>query len=205
MNRFDLLTRHANEWHEATHHPFLDAVRDGTLAPQIFATWLVQDYLFVRDELMAQALLLARAPRSAQHLLVQGLVGLESELSWFEEHAQRRQLALEVERHPVTAAYHDFWQSLSHKPYPVAITATWAAEQAYLDAWTSLGTGVSSSYREYIEHWANADFEHFVSELGQMSDIALATGDHDQEVEDAFLSVAHLEHDFWQMAWSGGR
>lgn len=205
MKRSDLLARHATIWHEATHHPFLDAVRNGTLAPQIFATWLVQDYLFVRDELVAMALLLARAPRSAQHLLVQGLVGLESELSWFEDHAQQWHLALAVERHPVTAAYHDFWQSLSHKPYPVAITAIWAAEQAYLDAWTGLGADASSSYREYIEHWANPDFEHFVSELGQAVDATLALGDHDQEAEDAFLRVAQLERDFWQMAWSGGR
>jgi len=44
-------------------------VRDGTLYWQAFATWLVQDYLFVRDILSSQARLLTRAPRADQAVL----------------------------------------------------------------------------------------------------------------------------------------
>jgi len=69
MKAQDLLEYHVSAWREATRHPFLDAVRDGTLYWQAFATWLVQDYLFVRDILSSQARLLTRAPRADQAVL----------------------------------------------------------------------------------------------------------------------------------------
>ena len=42
--------------------------------------WLAQDALFVADLVAFQARLVARAPRSAQGLLAQGVVGLVAEL-----------------------------------------------------------------------------------------------------------------------------
>jgi len=66
MRPSDLLTRHVQAWQAATRHQLLDAARDGTLSPQIFGTWLVQDFLFVADEIACQAELLTRAPRAAQ-------------------------------------------------------------------------------------------------------------------------------------------
>jgi thiaminase len=47
MRPSDLLTRHVQAWQAATRHQFLDAARDGTLSPQVFGIWLVQDFLFV--------------------------------------------------------------------------------------------------------------------------------------------------------------
>lgn len=135
MKAQDLLEHHASAWREATRHPFLDAVRDGTPSRQAFATWLAQDYLFVRDVLIFQARLLARAPRADQAVLARGLVAIEAELSWFEEQAERRGLDLQAPRHPTSAAYRDFLlRFLEHEPYPAAITALWALERVYLEA-----------------------------------------------------------------------
>jgi formylaminopyrimidine deformylase / aminopyrimidine aminohydrolase len=203
MRPSDLLTRHVQAWQAATRHQFLDAARDGTLSPQVFGTWLVQDFLFVADEIACQAELLTRAPRAAQHLLIGGLTALISELDWFEAQAQRRNLSLETTLRPACAAYREFMRSLEPRPYPVAITAIWAIERAYLDAWKS-AYPCESQYQEYVEHWVNADFEHFVEELEQVAEIALSSGDLDREAEAAFLRVAQLERDFWDMAWSGG-
>src|SRR6476646_11894272 len=74
-------------WTAATHHPFLEAVRDGTITDSAFDRWLVQDALFVADLLTFQARLLARAPRAAQPVLAGGCVALVAELDWFEEQA----------------------------------------------------------------------------------------------------------------------
>ena len=203
MRPSDLLTRHVQAWQAATRHQFLDAARDGTLSPQVFGTWLVQDFLFVADEIACQAELLTRAPRAAQHLLIGGLTALISELGWFEAQAQRRNLSLETTLRHACAAYREFMRSLEQRPYPVAITAIWAIERAYLDAWKS-AYPCESQYQEYVEHWINADFEHFVEELEQVAEIALSSGDLDREAEAAFLRVAQLERDFWDTAWSGG-
>lgn len=203
MKPKDLLIRHADAWHAATHHQFLDAVQDGSLETNVFATWLVQDYLFVLDELTCQARLLARAPRSGQNILVQGLSAIESEAGWFETHAQQRGLSLDTRRYPATAAYHNLLESLDREPYPVAITAIWAIERAYLEAWKG-AKPCHPRYQEYVEHWANAEFEHFVADLEQVATAALESSRVDNEAEAAFLKVVRLEHDFWQMAWLGG-
>lgn len=198
----DLLKRHAAAWSAATRHPFLDSVRDGTLAPQSFATWLVQDYLFVTDEFSVQAHLLPSAPRFAQNLLIRNVAALEAELTWFEANAKTLKLSLNTPPHPVTAAYGAFMKTFAQRPFAVAMVATWAIERAYLEAWQNALPG-QPIYREYIERWTNPGFASFVDELEQATTQALKSGEADQEAEAAFLEVAELEHNFWEMAWSG--
>ncbi|HZR39492.1 MAG TPA: hypothetical protein VFB12_05205 [Ktedonobacteraceae bacterium] len=202
MKPTDLLERHAATWQAATRHPFLDAVRDGTLAPQSFATWLVQDYLFVKDEFAVQAHLLPSTPRCAQNLLIRNAAALEAELTWFEAHAKELNLSLSTLPHPVTAAYGTFMRTFEQLPFAAAMTATWAIELAYLQAWQSALPG-QPMYREYIERWTNPGFASFVKELEQASAYALEVGGVDNEAEEAFLKVAELERKFWEMAWSG--
>jgi formylaminopyrimidine deformylase / aminopyrimidine aminohydrolase len=202
MKPSDLLEWHAAAWAVATHHPFLDAVGEGTLPPQAFATWLVQDYLFACDELAFQACLLARAPRRDQVLLTKGLVAMEAELSWFETQAQQWHLPLDASPHPVTAAYGAFLRSLDQQPYAAAMTALWGVELAYLEAWRSAAPG-QPPYQPFVERWTSPAFADFVSHLQQAAAVALASSQVDREAEQAFLEVARLEHEFWQMAWSG--
>ena len=202
MKPNDLLEQYAAAWTTATHHPFLDAVRQGTLSTQAFATWLVQDYLFACDELAFQARLLARAPRSDQALLTKGLVAMEAELSWFETQAQQWHLSLDASPHPITASYAVFLRSLDHQPYAATITALWAVELAYLEAWRSAAPG-QPPYQPFVERWTSPAFADFVAHLQQAATAALASSQVDHEAEKAFLEVGRLEREFWQMAWSG--
>ncbi len=203
MKPNDLLVQHAELWRRATRHPFLVAISQGTLDSDIFATWLVQDYLFVASEFACQSRLLACVPRNAQRLLISSLQALEAELSWFELHAKTRNLALNVTPYATTAAYSDFLNGLEHKPHAVAMTAIWAVERAYLESWQSTLPG-HPNYREYSEHWTSVEFESFVTELENAAADALEASHVDEEAESVFLQVAHLEHAFWEMAWSGG-
>src|SRR5204862_481626 len=111
MTPADLLERHSSSWEDAIRHPFLDAVRDGTLAPRAFATWLAQDYIFAMEEITAQARLLPSTPRYAQNLLIRNLAALEAELTWFEGRAKELNLSLDSSPHPVTAAYGSFMRT----------------------------------------------------------------------------------------------
>jgi thiaminase/transcriptional activator TenA len=198
----ELLARYPDAWRAATRHPFLAAVRDGTLPAAAFATWLAQDYLFVGDLLVFQARLLARAPRPAQAVLATGLVALEAELTWFEQQAERLGLRLATARHPVTAAYHHYLQALDGAPAAVALTALWALERAYLEAWQSAAPG-APDYRAFVDHWTAPAFAEYVAGLERVADAALATGDDAGQAEAAFRRVAELERDFWQMALDG--
>ena len=202
MRAEDLISRHPEAWRGATRHPFLDSVRDGNLPVEAFEAWLGQDYLFVGYLLAFQARLLARAPRPAQGVLAGGLVAVEDELGWFEARARERGLKLDVARHPTTEAYRGLLDVLDEDPYPVGITALWALERAYLEAWGSAAPG-HPEYRPFVEHWTTPEFAGYVAGLGEAADAALGgDGVPEDRVEAAFLEVASVERDFWEMALS---
>jgi len=157
-----------------------------------FIAWLQQDYLFVNDLLNFQARLLAAAPRSAQAVLAAGLVALDAELTWFEGHLAQRGLPLVTVRHPTTDAYREELDRLLTEPFEVGISALWALELAYLEAWHGAAPG-ASEYREFVEHWTAPAFVDYVARLE-----VLATDSAAADV--AWLRIARLEQQFWDMA-----
>jgi formylaminopyrimidine deformylase / aminopyrimidine aminohydrolase len=178
-------------WSAATRHPFLDAVREGTIANSAFDRWLAQDALFVGDLLTFQARLLARAPREAQAVLAGGCVALVAELDWFEDQAARRGIGLEQPALAATLTYRGLLWRLDAAPYEAAVTALWVIERVYLLAWTSAASD-SSPFGEFVEHWSAPAFADYVDALG-----VLAVPDrHDELVADV---LAH-EVAFWDMA-----
>ena len=198
----DLLRLHGGAWQAATRHSFLDAVREGTLAEQDFERWLGQDYLFVADLLRFQARLLARAPRTAQAVLAGGVVALEAELTWFEQHAQRRGLALDGERLEATEGYRACLERLDLGAYEPALVALWALERAYLQAWQSARPG-APAFREFVEHWTVPAFAEYVAGLQQAADGALSSAEF-RIAERVFLEIVQLERSFWDMALAEG-
>jgi thiaminase len=190
----DLLSRHADAWWAATRHPFLDAVRDGTIPVAAFETWLVQDAGFVADLLRFQARLLARAPRPAQAVLAGGLVALVDELAWFEEQAAVRGLDLAVPALPATAAYAGLLQRLDAADVGTALTALWTIERTYLDAWSHARPG-APEYRDFVEHWTLPGFAGYVAGLE-----AAADGVPAPDADAVFTEVVAAETAFWAMA-----
>lgn len=192
MAAADLIVRNPGPWRSAVECAFLNGVRDGSLPAKSFDHWLEQDHLFVRDLLTFQALLLAAVDRAAQRVLAAGLMALDEELSWFESIARERGLALTGDRHPTTEAYRSaLFASLAKGPAP-AMTALWALERAYLEAWRTALPG-APPYRAFVEHWTTPEFAAYVSELQ-------AFASDEPECEAAFLEICRLERDFWQMA-----
>jgi thiaminase len=192
MTVASLLLRHETSWVRATRHPFLVAVRDGSLPEQAFDTWLAQDYLFVADLLRFQARLLARAPRSALSVLAVGAAALVDELAWFERHAGARRVDLDAAPLPATLAYRELLDRLDGADFPAALTALWALERAYLDAWSFAAPG-ADPYRDFVEHWTAPEFEQYVDAL-----LAAA----DESPDGALLvEVIEAEERFWDMAY----
>ena len=197
-----LVARSADLWSAATRHPFLDAVREGTLPPRAFDTWLAQDARFVADLLAFQARLLARAPRAAQAVLVGGAAALVDELTWFEGLAARRGLDLDATPLPATEAYAALLDRLDGAPYPVAVTALWALERVYLEAWGHAAPGDADT-REAVAHWTAPGFDAYVAGLEALADDAVAELPQ-EEMDRVFGEVLGQERDFWQMALDPG-
>lgn len=179
-----------SRWLAATRHPFLDAVRDGTITDSAFDRWLAQDVLFVADLLAFQARLLARAPRTAQTVLAAGCVALVAELDWFDDQATRRGIDL-GQAEPATLAYRQLLQRLDEAPYEAAVTALWVIERVYLLAWTS-ATSDTSPFGDFVDHWSTPVFADYVDALGELA----VPAKYDQWVGE----VLSHEVAFWDMA-----
>ncbi len=192
-----VVERHPALWAAATRSPFLDAVRDGTLADGAFDAWLAQDALFVADLLGFQSRLLARAPRSAQTVLAGGCAALVDELAWFDRLAAERDLDLAVEPAGVTRAYAALLARLDEVPYPAAVAALWVVERVYLDAWTAALPG-APAYADLVEHWTTPGFSAYVSAL---EDLAEQAGEPDHEL---LAEVLRAEAAFWDAAVAAG-
>jgi thiaminase len=188
-------------WHAATHHAFLDEVRNGTLAPVAFARWLCQDYHFGLALTRAEARTLAIAPREDLELLGGGIQAMVAELDWFERKASERTIDLDVPLHPTARAYIDYLHALTDEPYSVQLTALWALELAYLEGWRTALPG-APAFREFVEHWTSDGFAAYVAALGAATNRVLSQGGDAQR--QAFRRVAKYEQAFWEMAYAGG-
>ncbi len=200
MTTGQLMADDAELWHAATHHPFLDEVREGTLEPAAFSRWLVQDYHFALALTRAEARYLANAPREDFEILVQGIQAMVAELAWFEGKAAERGLDLAVSLHRTARAYIDYLQGTTYEPYGVQLTALWALERAYLEGWRTARPG-APAYREFVEHWTNEAYAGWVDSLEAATNRVLARGGEAER--EAFRWIARYERDFWEMAYSG--
>ena len=197
-----LVSRHAAAWDAATRHPFLEGCRTGRISYGQFATWLVQDYLFVLEFTRFAARVLTTAPIEHFDVLLGGLTALRDELSWFRTHAIARSLRLDVPRQESCAQYCRFMERLAQAPYPVQATAFWAIEAVYNHAWRR-ALPMVAPYDEFARRWGSAEFGTYVEELARQADEALgsAPGAEQAQAEAAFLEVLKLERLFWQMAF----
>jgi thiaminase len=199
-----LISMNADQWYAATHHPFLNEVKDGTLSQEAFTSWLSQDYYFAGTLLDAQSLMLLYSPRSDQNLLIGGLFALDSELSWFEKNANIYNIDLTRPVLPTCQAYNDFLLALQYKPYVVQITCMWALNRAYFDSWSTALPG-APKYKEFIDRFTSLEYKDYIDALENLVNTALAASSTDQraQAELYFLWVARYEKDFWDMALTG--
>ncbi|MFW6295971.1 MAG: TenA family transcriptional regulator [Halothece sp.] len=198
-----LLYKYAPDWEQATVHPFLEQCKSGEIKPEQFNTWLVQDYLFVLEFTRLLGAILANAPPEHFDVLLGGLSAIKAELNWFQEKAQERQLNLDTKKQTSCQHYCDYMHNVVTMPYPVQATVLWAIEQAYNQAWKLPGE-MTEPYNEFADRWGNPGFTEYVKQLEKQTNDALAEATEvvEVEAETAFLKIASLEKDFWQMAFN---
>ena len=197
-----LLNNHQQAWHQATVHPFLEQCQSGAIKPKQFNTWLVQDYLFVIQFTRFVGSVLANAMSEHFEVLLAGLGALREELIWFRAKAEERSLTLDAQKQSTCQEYCDYLIQVSQMPYPVQATVLWAIELAYNQAWQQPGT-MPDPYEEFADRWGNAQFTDYVKMLEQQADQALGAASEElqEQAQTAFLRIASLEKDFWQMAF----
>lgn len=203
MNCQELLNKYSQEWKLATIHPFLNECKLGTIKPQQFNTWIVQDYLFVVEFTRMVGRILTYAPISHFDVILRGLNALQDELNWFEVKATERQLDLNIEKQSTCTEYCNFMNKLTEMPYPLQATALWEIEFAYNQGWQLPGK-MPQPYNEFANRWGNSEFTNYVKLLEEQANEVLQSASKtiQSQSEATFLNVARLEQDFWQMAYN---
>ena len=211
----ELLDRARPVWEAQLEHPFVRGIGDGTLAPERFRRWVVQDYLYLEDF----ARVFAWAAAKAERLEAMGWFAsvldliLNTEMELHREYAGRFDLSpAELEQAamwPTTRAYTDFlvrtaadgdMARLLAALLPCAWGYAWIAER--------LAEGeppADDRYADWIAQYTSDDFREAAAWLRAETEHAAdgRTEEERKRLSDVFLLSSRYEWQFWEMCWRG--
>ncbi|GAV70866.1 TENA_THI-4 domain-containing protein [Cephalotus follicularis] len=208
------LKKHLLMYMAATRHPMILSIRDGSINISCFKTWLGQDYLFVRALVPFVASVLIKAWNDSDdsntdvEVILSGLASLKDEISWFQNEASNWGVQLShIVAHKATGDYCRFLESLMlpEVEFTISITAYWAIEVVYQDAFTHCledDAKTPPELQETCQRWGNDEFGQYCQSLKKIANRRLEKCSDDLLVkaEATFLRVLEHEVQFWNMS-----
>lgn len=202
-------------WDAQLEHPFVRGIGDGTLDEAVFARWVRQDYLYLKDFARIFAWAVAKSDRLESmgwYAAVLNLT-LNTEMELHRQYAARFGLSPEAlereEMWPTTRAYTDFLVRTAadgDMAELVAALLPCAWGYAYVAERLAAG-GVPSDrrYADWIEQYASDEFREAAEWLkGEMNRLAEgATEERRARLVEIFVLSSRYEWLFWEMCWTG--
>ncbi len=199
-------------WKAQKEHPFVRELATGELEEEAFLTWVRQDYRYLLDyaRVFAIAGTKAREEETMTHLLEVAHTVLDYEMDLHREFAadygiDRAELE-SVQKSPTCIAYTNFLVRTAHEGSLAEIAAAiYPCGQGYLDIADHMADIAPGEHRytPFIEKYTSDEFREavewmrtFVDQCGERY-----PGEH-EAMEEAFLTCARLEHQFWEMAYT---
>uniref|UniRef100_A0A2P2IJK6 Uncharacterized protein MANES_03G203000 n=1 Tax=Rhizophora mucronata TaxID=61149 RepID=A0A2P2IJK6_RHIMU len=144
-------------------------------------------------------------------VMLGGLASFKNEIEWFKQEASKWEVSLSnIIVHKANEDYCRFLESLMlpEVEYAVAITAFWAIEAVYQDAFAHCleeGNNVPSEIQEACRRWGNEAFGEYCSSLKKIANRVLEKSSNEvcAKAEATLLRVLEHEIEFWNMS-SGG-
>lgn len=201
--------KYREHWLAMLAEPFLTEVAEGEIEDERFASWLRQDYVFVREAIPSLGLKLAKAPIDHRESLSGAIAALEKELVLFEQMAAEHGIAIgDVEPLPTNLGYINFIRVTNAlEPYELGYTVTYAAEKAYLDSWLAVKREqrAPSKWQRFIDNWTSDGFQAWVGSLAaNLDEMAEAASESlRSRMERKFFQTLRYERLFWKMAFYG--
>lgn len=203
-------------WHAYTQHDFVQGLGNGGLEREAFLTYLRQDYVFLSHFSRAWALAIVKsdslAEMKAASAIVHALLHEEMQLHVqvcaqegisLEELENTTELApnMAYTRYVLEAGYSGDFLDL--------LAALTPCVMGYGEIGHTLGTNASSTtYKQWIDTYASADYQDLCREFGALLDAAVVNrlgSDYQnlgrwQILTKRFTMATKLEADFWSMA-----
>ena len=211
----ELREEHEKLWEMMVTHPFVKEMGDGSLPTEKFASYFIQDYVFVSDLVTLIAHGIAKAPdfdaASRLNDFLTGVLNPENDLfvRAFEELGVSEDEYSSATASPTTQAFSDFLVRVGLEgDFLDIITVLYVTEGTYLDWATRLIEAGKSPeqpiYREWIEIHGPEVLGELVDWMGSRLDEADDLDFRPQAAE-AFLTALRYEHLFWESAYYGER
>lgn len=182
--------------------PFLTALAGNELPAAALGRWVREDTHFLRALRRMIGQLIVDAPdEQAIDVMTSAFPALQFELDRFAREADRLGEDLDGRPGPVTARFDEMLLAAARAGFAEGIGAYWAAEVAYLEAWSAVRrrVGLREPYAAWIENWTSDGFRDFVAALGAVVD---AHGDP-EAVRRRAAEVFALERDLWRWCFEG--
>lgn len=201
----------AKDWHAATHHPFTNALADGTLSRAKMAGYLQQDYQFIEGFVRLLASAVAHAPSLADAVPGARFLGqiCGPENTYFLRSLQALDVSQTAPPAPQTTAFQHLMDQARHSGrYEIMLSVLVVAEWIYLD-WAAPFEDHADDLPFWLGEWislhSGKDFSQVVAYLRDQLDRFWETLDNDAraQVTATFTKAVRLERAFFDASWAG--
>ena len=188
-------------------HPFVEALRDGSLETGVFSGYVAQDAIFLQAFVKAYALAVARSDEPAAMTDLHGLMGaaLEELVGLHGSYGEELGIDLRgVNPNRACRAYTDFLlRTAWHASLAEILAAMTPCMRlyAYLGAELAPGCGERHPYRRWIETYSSKEME---SMAGRMEALLDGVATETQEIQDCYRYAMQCELDFFSDAMEKG-
>lgn len=202
-------------WEDQLKHPFVRGLGDGTLDPDRFKRWVLQDYRYLIEFARVFAWAAAKATRLESMAWYAGVMDLtlNTEMGLHRQYADRfgiNRADLESEpMWPTTQGYTDFLVRTGADGDQLDILAALlpcAWGYIYIaERLSETAPPADQRYADWISQYASAEFREALDWLRNEMD-RLAEGISDTKrnrLEEIFLISTKYEARFWEMCWAG--
>lgn len=190
------------DWYDAINSRFVSELLDDTLPESILKAYLIQDFKFYNNGMMARLIKLAPRQETKDMLAAQSQWFADNEATYFEHFLEAYHVSQKeydaTEPTPANKEYGAYLDSLSDKSWPELITAICCMEWLYL-AWAKRTVDADviqqvPAHKGWVDLHEGAHFRKWVGDLISLVNEYCSIDGPEAEV---FRTIVHLERRFF--------
>ena len=209
---YQTLRLHCPTWNDYVQHDFVKQLAAGTLAPDSFRHYLVQDYLYLIHYTRVMALSVYKSDTLAQMRVGQAGINamLDMEIGMYLDFCHHWNIPLEqVENAPESAATIAYSRYILDAAMSGSLAELYAAIAPCLMGYGEIGKLIKQQgfitdnpYQPWIEVFSSDAFQSITAQNEAQVDALLAQASPTQtdKFQQLFNTAARMEVNFWQQA-----
>lgn len=209
---YQTLRHHCPTWDDYTQHDFVKQLTAGTLAPDSFRHYLIQDYLYLIHYTRVMALSIYKSDTLAQMRVGQAGINamLDMEIAMYLDFCRQWNVPLErVENAPESPATIAYSRYILDAAMSGSLAELYAAIAPCLMGYGEIGKSIKEQgsiadnpYQPWIDVFSSQEFQVITAQNEAQINTLLADASPAQAAKFQYLfnAAARMEVNFWQQA-----